>query len=162
MEHQSMIPLKYLSSCLWALTHLSQSMFTCAGSQVAIIVINIIYNFSLKIRLPENAIHLMKTLNERNFMVAIHQNLINNTLPTHQHSNFIVLDFACENIKQLMKQVIITKKRIVSGNCFRLSRIWRDVERVIPPCDCRKLKIGDPTYALIFIVGLTGYLALEK
>lgn len=56
--------------------------------------------------LLDYATHLIKTLNEKNFMVAIEGNLITN-YPTHQHNNFIVLDLACENVPQLLEQVNI-------------------------------------------------------
>lgn len=59
-------------------------------------------------QLLDYAIHLMKALNERNFMVAIEQNVnVITNFPAHQHNNFIVLDFACENVTQLVDQVIL-------------------------------------------------------
>lgn len=48
----------------------------------------------------------MKTLNERNFMVAIERNLITD-IPPHHHNNVIVLDLACENAKQLLELVSV-------------------------------------------------------
>lgn len=103
----------------------------------------------------------MKALNEKRFMVAIHQNLIE-SFPIHQHNNFIVLDLACENVKPALKQVKLAaiKKIIVSGNCFQLSRLSRDAERVTPPSSL--LQAFNSEIQLMYrkiIVGLTGYLA---
>lgn len=38
-------------------------------------------------------------------MAAIERSIKN--FPTHQHNNFIVLDFACENVEQFLKRVKI-------------------------------------------------------
>lgn len=54
---------------------------------------------------PDYAIHLTKVLNKRNFMVAIQDPNVITELPIHQHNNFIVFDFACENSKQLLDRV---------------------------------------------------------
>lgn len=55
--------------------------------------------------LPDYSIHLMRTLNERNFMVGIERSLIVGYVPAHRHDNFIVLDLACENARQLLDKV---------------------------------------------------------
>jgi hypothetical protein len=62
----------------------------------------------------------MRTLNERNFMVGIERSVIVGNVPPHRHNNFIVLDLACENARQLLDEV--RAKKIVSGVCFQRSR----------------------------------------
>jgi hypothetical protein len=96
-------------------TSLTVDAFICWDSGE--IRLQIFHSFIL-IVLPDYAIHLIRSLNELNFMVAINSFLI------HQHNNFIVFDLACENAKQTMEQVkqIVELKRIVSGNCFQQSR----------------------------------------
>lgn len=62
-----------------------------------------------KLSFQDNAMHFIRSLNERNFMVALELNSIPNA-PPHQHNNFIVLDLACENAKTLLEQVSDLKK----------------------------------------------------
>lgn len=61
-------------------------------------------------------------------MVAIDRELITN-FPTHQHNNFIVMDLACENLLQLVKQVLCFKKylsvEIVFNNREKLTQSWK-------------------------------------
>lgn len=78
--------------------------------------------------LSDCAIHLMKALNERGIMVAIQKPSVITDFPVHQHNNFIVLDFACENTKQLLDRV--SKKNVLSvAIAFNIS--WMiDAERV--------------------------------
>lgn len=66
-----------------------------------------IISVSLRDSLSDYSIHLMKALNERNFMVSIQKSSLITELPTHQHNNFIVFDIACENSKQLLDRVIV-------------------------------------------------------
>jgi hypothetical protein len=77
---------------------------------------------------PDYAIQLTKLLNERNFMVAIQNPTAITELPVHQHNNFIVFDFACENAKQLLDRV---RKKNVLSVAIAFNIIWSvDAERV--------------------------------
>lgn len=64
------------------------------------------FSFIERFSFPDYAIHLLKALNERNFMVAIQKPSVITDFPIHQYNNFIVLDFACENSKQLLDRVM--------------------------------------------------------
>lgn len=67
-------------------------------------------------------------------MVAIKQNLIE-YFPTHRHTNFIVLDLACENVEQSLEKVkIICQWKLFSA----IARYLLKAERVIPRPSCRK------------------------
>lgn len=109
-------------------------------------------SLSLSDQFTDSAAHLIKTLNSRNFLVAIHRAVIE-SLPTHQHNNFIVLDLACENAKQLLEPVkveVLFIKRIfdVSGNCFQRSRLFCAMWKSYTTVWLSQVLNGDPTYAL--------------
>lgn len=90
---------------------------------------------SLKDSHSDYAKHLLKTLNDQNFVVAIKQNLIDN-FPTHEHNNVIALDLTCENVENSLEKVkiIFCQWKLFSG----IERYFLKAERVIPHPSCRK------------------------
>lgn len=66
---------------------------------------NISFKIVRKLFFSDRRIQLLKSLNDRHVMIAIANDKFSSYNTAGQHNNFMVIDFACDNVEQLFDQV---------------------------------------------------------